>query len=111
MDLPSSYARVEGDDSHVRAMSGDGVMVLMQRGRNIEGGTRAFWSKIIRRWIEGSKVVAISEVKEVAVAGGADGLFMVGTKEVGARPTNTSCSRCSAAMTSTPARPGGSPNR
>jgi Domain of unknown function (DUF4349) len=83
MELPETFVKLSEVDGKTRAMSGSGVMLMIRRHENFEGGTALFWTKIVRRWLVANKVIAVSEVKEFDLLTGAKGTQFVGTKTVG----------------------------
>ena len=83
MELPSTFVKLAECEGSTRAMSGNGVRLLVRRQDNFEGGTTDFWTQIIRRWLVDNKVIALSAVKDVALSTGAKGTEFVGTKTVG----------------------------
>ena len=83
MDLPPSYVKLAEESGWTRAMSGNGVMLMIQRERNFKEGTVAFWTPIVRRWLLGSKVIAIGETQNVTLGTGAPGFSLSGTKTIG----------------------------
>ena len=83
LDLPDAYVKLHEGDNSTRAMSGDGVMLLVKREPNFEGGTLDFWARIVRRWLVASKVIVIAEEKDVTLDTGVAGKLVVGTKTLG----------------------------
>lgn len=83
MELPSAFVKLSEHEGRTRAMSGNGVMLLVRRQENFEGGTPVFWTQIIRRWLVSNRVIALSAVKDVTLMTGAKGTEFVGTKDVG----------------------------
>jgi len=83
MEWPASFVKLSESEGRTRAMSGNGVMLLVRRQDNFEGGTPVFWTQIIRRWLVDNKVIALGSMAEVTLKNGAKGTEYVGTKEVG----------------------------
>jgi len=83
MELPETFVKLSEEDGKTRAMSGTGVMLMVRRHENFEGGTMAFWTQIIRRWLVANQVIALSEVKDFELLSGAKGTQFVGTKTLG----------------------------
>ena len=83
MELPSTFVKLSESEGRTRAMSGNGVMLLVMRQDNFEGGTPVFWTQIIRRWLVENKVIALNATKDVALLTGAKGTEFIGTKTVG----------------------------
>jgi len=83
IEWPASFVKLSENEGTTRAMSGNGVMLLVRRQENFEGGTPVFWKQIIRRWLVDNKVIALGAMEEVALKTGAKGTEFVGTKEVG----------------------------
>lgn len=85
MELPGSYVRVHEDASSVRAMSGDGVMLLARREPNFEGGTVAFWGPIVRRWLTGGRAMSITAARDVTLETRARGFALDATRTFGGK--------------------------
>ncbi len=83
MDLPETFVKLSEVEGKTRAMSGSGVMLLVSRHDNFEGGTTLFWTQIVRRWLVANKVIALSAVKDFSLTTGAKGTQFVGTKALG----------------------------
>ncbi|MEO5368100.1 MAG: DUF4349 domain-containing protein, partial [Magnetococcus sp. WYHC-3] len=85
LSWPSDYVRVAQRREEVRAMSGDGVTILVRRHENFENGTLAFWSPLVRRWLTASRILSIGEEKDFTGATGGHGRLFVADKTVGNR--------------------------
>ncbi|MEI6149771.1 MAG: DUF4349 domain-containing protein [bacterium] len=83
MEWPSTFVKLFEVEGCTRAMSGNGVMLLVKRHDNFEGGTPVYWTQIIRRWLVGNKVIALGTMKDVVLINEAKGTEFVGTKAVG----------------------------
>jgi len=83
MELPASYLKVFEAKGITRAMSGNGVMILIQREKNFEGGTLAFWTQTIHRWITAGKVFAVADEKDTTLDTGVPVRWMSAVKTVG----------------------------
>ena len=85
MDLPPGYVKLYESDGCTRAMSGSGVMLLVQREPNFEGGTPEFWAPLVRRGLVAGKAIAVTGTNDVALATGAHGFAVEGKRTAGAR--------------------------
>ena len=83
MVLPETFVKLSEVEGKTRAMSGSGVMLLVSRHDNFEGGTTLFWTQIVRRWLVANQVIALSAVKDFALTTGAKGTQFVGAKTLG----------------------------
>jgi len=85
LDLPPGYVKLYESDGCTRAMSGSGVMLLVQRERNFEGGTPEFWAPLVRRSLVAGKAIAVTGTNAIALATGAQGFTVEGKRTAGAR--------------------------
>lgn len=83
LDLPQGYVRLHESDGCLRAMSGSGVMVLIQREPNFEGGTAEFWEPIVKRSLTAGKTIAVTGSEPFTLATGARGFTVDGTRTIG----------------------------
>lgn len=83
LPLPAGYVKLYERDGCTRAMSGDGVMLLVQRERNFDGGTPEFWAPLVRRSLAAGKAIAVSATNAVTLASGARGFSVEGARTVG----------------------------
>lgn len=79
---PPDYVKVAQRREEARAMSGDGVTILVSRHENFENGTLSFWSPVVRRWLTASRVMAVSEEQDLASG---RGRLFVAVKTIGSR--------------------------
>ena len=86
VQLPPAYVRLYEVDGYTRAISAEGVMVLIQRSPNFEGGTLDFWSRMIRRWLAGARTIAVAEEKPLTLGTGAQAALLEGTRTYGGKP-------------------------
>jgi hypothetical protein len=70
-DLPDGFVRVHERKGMTRAMSGDGVSMLISREENFEEATAEFWQQIIKRWLSAGKAIAITGVSDLKLKSGA----------------------------------------
>lgn len=85
MDLPFAFVKLSEYEGSTRALSGNGVMLLVKRHENFEGGTSDFWTQIIRRWLVSNRVLALGDMEHVTLLTGARGTRFSGTREIGRR--------------------------
>jgi hypothetical protein len=83
MDLPSNCVKVHEEKGYTRIMSGSGVMLLIRRESNFEGGSLEFWAPLVRRSLAAEKALALDNTEDVTLASGAHGLKFAGTKTLG----------------------------
>lgn len=83
MDVPETFVKLSEVAGKTRAMSGSGVMLLVSRHDNFEGGTMLFWTQIVRRWLVANQVIALSGVKDFSLTTGAKGTQFIGSKTLG----------------------------
>lgn len=80
--LPESYALYYEKDWVTRAMSADGVFLLVERHENFKGGDVKFWSEIIRRELAEQKSILISEESDIRMRHNVPARLITGKKEI-----------------------------
>lgn len=83
MDLPPNCVKLHETKGCTRAMSGNGVMLLIRRESNFEDGSLDFWAPLVRRSLVAEKAVALGNTEEVTLDSGARGLKFTGLKTLG----------------------------
>ena len=81
-DPPAGFVRYYEDKDWAEAMDAAGLMVRVQRHRNVDKAPLAFWSKLVRRALVENRSLAVTEEYNDG-----EGAFMLsGTREVGGQP-------------------------
>jgi len=83
MDLPPNCIKLSEAKGFTRVMSGNGVILLIRREKNFEGGSLEFWAPLVRRSLVAEKAIALGNTEEVTLDSGARGLKFTGTKKLG----------------------------
>lgn len=82
---PADYVKVAQRKEEARAMSGEGVTILVGRHDNFPNGTLAFWSPLVRRGLTASRALSLGEEKDLSGAAGGRGRLLAAAKTVGKR--------------------------
>jgi len=83
MDLPPNFVKLRETKGDTLVMSGNGVMLLIRRVSNFEGGSLGFWAPLVQRSLVAEKSVALDSTEEVTLDSGVHGLKLTGTKKLG----------------------------
>jgi len=83
MELPADCVKVYDYKGCTRAMSGNGVLLLIRQQGNFEGGTLDFWAPLIRRGLSGEKAISLGATGKLTLDTGATAIKFAGTKEIG----------------------------
>jgi hypothetical protein len=81
--LPEGFIKFYERDYVTRAMSADGVMLLLQRHENYQNGTLDFWPALIRRALTEQKSIAVKGDEAMALANGTPAQLLTGSKQIG----------------------------
>jgi hypothetical protein len=82
-ELPETFVQIYGEKGYTRAMSGDGVFLLLKREANFEEATTEFWVQVIKRWLALGPAIAIMTESNIEYASGLNAVLLTGKQEVG----------------------------
>lgn len=85
-ELPPGFVKIYEEKGYTRAVSGEGVALLLKRMPNYPGADLGFWERVTRRWLSAGQALSLAEPAELPLAGGAKALLWAGSQEVGRRP-------------------------
>ncbi|MFP4057761.1 MAG: DUF4349 domain-containing protein [Candidatus Brocadiia bacterium] len=83
--LPPAYVTYYESRSTLRAMSADGVMVLLERHRNHDRGELGFWAPLVRRALVDKQAIALDEPAELRLRTGVPARLFAGHKTIGGK--------------------------
>jgi hypothetical protein len=79
---PESFAKYHEADYLTRATSADGVLLKVQRHRNVEGADLAFWTTLIKRSLTAKHAIVITQVRDATIEDNAEAKIIEGAKEI-----------------------------
>lgn len=85
-ELPAGYITVAYTGEAIRAVSGNGVAVLIERQENFKGGNPEFWLPVIRRHLAAGKTIAIATEKTLELKTGAKAAVLSGSRVMARTP-------------------------
>ena len=80
---PESFAKYHEADYLTRATSAEGVLLKVQRHRNVEGADLAFWTTLIKRSLTAKHAIAITQVRDTTIQDNVEAKIIDGVKEIG----------------------------
>ncbi len=81
--IPTGYVKYDEERNYTRAMSGDAVMIKVQRSKNLKGGDLEFWKCIALRSLTEQKVITVTKSEEIKLANGKKAILITGTRNLG----------------------------
>ena len=80
--LPKGFAKYYQAHRLTRAISADGLVLKVQRHRNVQGGNALFWTTLARRSLAGGCAVRIGEERDIVLRDKVHAKLMLGSRSV-----------------------------
>jgi len=82
-DMPESFAKYSEWSYTTRAVSAEGVIIKVQRRRNVEGADLQFWTKLARRALTDQRAMKLQPTRDIKMRKDDPGKLLEGVKEIG----------------------------